>query len=97
LHNGTLLIEGSVSGGLRFSHADGTEYGGPVCADVAAARAEVFLALRSFGFKESESKRALARVQDQTTDVPTLFRDAMRVLQPRGVGEPRVKYNAVAA
>ena len=92
-HRGALVIEGPVSKGLRFFHADGTEYGGEVSAKQAVAKRDAFLALRSFGFKESEVRGALHRSGLGGTDVPTLVRAALRLLhRPDSVREPRVRY-----
>ncbi len=96
-HRGTLIIEGSVKGGLCFRHADGTVYGGPVSPEAAEAHADAFLALKSFGFKESESRAALRRVQTAgEANVSTLVRDALRALRPMGVSERRVSYSVGA-
>jgi 5-methylcytosine-specific restriction endonuclease McrA len=63
-HRGQLLIEGRVSSGLVFRHADGTRYGSVVGARAAAAFEEAFRALRSLGFREGEARAALARVRN---------------------------------
>jgi len=64
VHRGALIIEGSVSRGLRFYHADGTVYGHPAPDPAALERFErAFSALRSLGFKDGEAKRALAEVR----------------------------------
>jgi hypothetical protein len=96
-HRAALIVEGSISGGLRFYHADGTEYGGRVCADVAGAQSDAFLALKSFGFKESIARAALVRAGRDGGDVPTLVRAALRLLHPptrtvNEVREPEVTY-----
>ncbi len=68
MHDGTLAVEGRVSSGLRFRHADGTEYGGvmDVACQVANAQTKAFQALRGLGFGEREARRALSEV---VTDV----------------------------
>ena len=93
-----MVIEGTVSSGLRFYHADGADYGGQVSAGHAVARRDAFLALKSFGFKESEARTALERSGLGGTDVPTLVQAALRLLyQPANkrlsVREPRVRYS----
>ena len=61
-HRGALLIEGRPTTGLRFSHADGTVYGGALSPSAAADRAKVCRALQWMGYREKEAKRALAAV-----------------------------------
>jgi hypothetical protein len=63
LHRGQLFVEGRVSTGLVFRHADGTPYGSTVHASSAGSFEEAFRGLRSLGFRESESRAALARVR----------------------------------
>jgi RuvA, C-terminal domain/HNH endonuclease len=63
LHRGQLIIEGRISNGLVFRHADGTSYGHVVHPRAAAIHEETFRALRSLGFRESESRRALESVR----------------------------------
>jgi hypothetical protein len=58
-HAGTLLIEGRVSTGLVFRHADGSPYGVVSDPRVADAHAQAFRALRALGFKEREARFAL--------------------------------------
>jgi HNH endonuclease len=61
LHRGELTIEGRVSTGLAFKHADGTPYGSAVSPKAADVRAMVFRALRDMGFKETEARGAVER------------------------------------
>ena len=61
-HRGDLLIEGTPATGLRFSHADGTSYGGSLSPTVAAVRAKACRALQQMGYREGEAKRALASI-----------------------------------
>jgi hypothetical protein len=63
LHRGCLIIEGRVSTGLEFRHADGATYGGEVKAATAAANADAFRALRGLGFREGEVRQALEQVR----------------------------------
>jgi hypothetical protein len=65
LHDGTLVIEGSASTGLTFRHADGSTYGTPAAPALADTLAKVFKALVNMGFRESEAKGAVARLQKQ--------------------------------
>lgn len=64
IHEGRLLVEGRPSRGLRFTHADGTPYGGPVSPEVAALRAAAFQALRGLGFREREARRVVDRANE---------------------------------
>jgi hypothetical protein len=84
VHRGALIIEGSVSGGLKFYHADGSVYGRPVPNPGALDRFErAFGALRGLGFKDGETKRALAEVRSHVGadgSVEALVRNALRVL-----------------
>jgi Holliday junction resolvasome RuvABC DNA-binding subunit len=56
------MVEGSVSSGLSFRHADGTDYGGAVVAADAGIQAAAFRALRGLGFGERETRGALSQV-----------------------------------
>jgi hypothetical protein len=70
VHRGELVIEGRVSRGLRFQHADGTAYGGAVAAGAADVRAKAFRALRSLGFAEHEVHQALRDVTHVGSPAP---------------------------
>jgi hypothetical protein len=63
LHDGKLQISGTVSKGLTFSHADGSPYGRVPSPTTAVAFVKAFQALRTLGFREGETRRALAEVQ----------------------------------
>jgi len=85
VHEGMIVIEGRVSTGLNFWHADGTEYGQTVTPAAAAAFSDAFLALRYLEFKDGEAKRALAQVRahvGRETDVGEIVKHALRVLRP---------------
>jgi hypothetical protein len=90
LHRGQLIIEGSVSTGLVFRHADGGTYGQTVRPSEVALYEEVFRALRSLGFRESEARRMLERVRDgahvRDRTVPSILRKALSLLRPSQVG-----------
>jgi hypothetical protein len=79
-----LIIEGRVSTGLVFRHADGAHYG--LVADPRAAQLheEAFRALRALGFRESEARRGLERVRAGANggdaSVPSILRQALAVL-----------------
>jgi hypothetical protein len=65
-HRGQLVIEGRVSTGLVFRHADGTPYGQDVDPRIAATRTAAFRALRRLGFAEGEARgRAFLRLDGQ--------------------------------
>jgi hypothetical protein len=61
VHRGDLVVEGRVSSGLTFRHADGSDYGGPVSPHAAEVSATVFRAMRGLGFRESDARRAVER------------------------------------
>jgi hypothetical protein len=92
-HRGHLLIEGRVSTGVVFRHANGASYGGVVNAYAAASFEEAFRALRSLGFREGESRRALASVRTDARCVNAkteqILRFALAVLasgaEPKGM------------
>jgi hypothetical protein len=85
-HRGQLVIEGRVSSGLVFRHASGEAYGRVVNAREAASFEEAFRALRSLGFREGESKRALADVRADARcdnmDVKQVLRFALSAMTP---------------
>jgi hypothetical protein len=85
-HRGQLIIEGRVSTGLVFRHADGSRYGSVVNPRTAANHAEAFRALRGLGFREGEVRGALDRVLwDGSGQAPMeqVLRDALSVLTER--------------
>jgi hypothetical protein len=86
LHDGKLRITGAVSTGLTFTHADGSQYGQHM-PDAAAAVAytKAFGALRSLGFKEAETRRALARVREHghVSSTEEVIRKALALLTQR--------------
>jgi hypothetical protein len=62
VHDGTLVITGSVDDGFTFRHADGASYGAPRAASVELAQ-QVFATLRAMGFRMTEAQRLVDRVQ----------------------------------
>jgi hypothetical protein len=81
LHLGRLLVETSPSGGLAFRHANGTPYGALPAPHSAELFAKAFGALTLMGYRETESKRALARVPESSTmSLEQLIRLALREL-----------------
>jgi hypothetical protein len=83
VHKGKLLVTGSASSVLHFTHADGTPYGGAVAAVVADARAKAFQALTGLGYREGESERALAKIPTGVVPLKDLICQALRVLTPQ--------------
>jgi hypothetical protein len=69
LHRGRLRIEGTPSKGLIFRHAEGTLYGAPPAAGSVDLRDKAHRALTQLGYRESETKQALARLP-ATPDLP---------------------------
>jgi hypothetical protein len=82
LHRGFLIIEGRVSTGLRFYHADGTQYGvTPPNPETIDEAQRAFSALRNLGFKDGEVKRALSEVRAHVgAGIEELIRAALGVL-----------------
>jgi hypothetical protein len=80
-HRGELMVHGSVSSGLSFHHADGTEYGGTVSMTDADVQTRAFRALRNLGFREREVRRSLAEVAAQLGHVPELEATLRAALQ----------------
>ncbi|MBI5162210.1 MAG: hypothetical protein HY996_12485, partial [Micrococcales bacterium] len=63
IHDGFLLVEGDADGELTFRHPDGSVYGTDASPQVISVHAAAYGALRQLGFRETESKQALARVR----------------------------------
>ena len=84
LHRGQLLVEGSVTKGLVFRHADGSLYRGAVSPRSVAAQTQAFAALQRLGFREGEARRTLARVRADAAvdqqDPAQVVRAALRML-----------------
>lgn len=61
VHDGELRIEGEVSTGLRFRHADGSDYGDArkIAPAVVDRQTKTFQALRLLGFREREAREAI--------------------------------------
>jgi hypothetical protein len=83
-HRGQLVIEGCVSTGLVFRHSDGSRYGSVSDPAFAEAHACAFRALRSLGFRESETRAALDRVRNSTRvgepSTERVIREALGIL-----------------
>jgi hypothetical protein len=88
VHRGALIIEGTVSQGLTFWHADGSAYGGSLTVAHADAKAKAFQALCHQGFREGEVRRALAQLtlpSDTKPSAEALIRQALLRLTERQV------------
>jgi hypothetical protein len=87
VHHGMLIIEGDVETGLRFLHADGTSYGGvDVSPDEASAFRNAFDVLVQWGFGQSQTKNAIAKVRPELGSGATadaIIKKALAVLQPK--------------
>jgi hypothetical protein len=67
-HRGALSVVGSVSRGVRFQHADGSDYGRVVKPHVVETQAKAFAALRRLGFRERDVRRVLAEISQSSAD-----------------------------
>ena len=80
-HRGELSIAGSLSRGVRFQHADGSDYGQMVNPHVVETQAKAFAALRRLGFRERDVRRVLAEVSESSADrepqVESVLRSAL--------------------
>jgi Holliday junction resolvasome RuvABC DNA-binding subunit len=78
-------IAGKFSTGLTFRHADGTRYGAVTDPRAVDAHLQAFHGLRSLGFREGETRRALERVrtnplQSGDASMEGILRAALSVL-----------------
>jgi len=88
VHSGRLTIEGCISTGLAFRHADGRRYGEAPRPREVEIRATVFQALRKLGFRETEARRAVERAvihMGHDVAVEALLRASLDVLVERSV------------
>ena len=84
-HNGALIVQGCVSKGLTFRHADGSSYGQPESPKMQDLHTKLFKALRGMGFREKESRQALEKVRQKLPDqleASVLLRAALAELTP---------------
>ncbi len=84
-HAGTLIIEGCVSTGLTFRHADRSSYGQPQSPKLQDIHTRLFIALRGMGFREKESRQALDKVREKLpreSEAAVLLRAALAELTP---------------
>jgi hypothetical protein len=82
VHRGQLVIDGKVSTGLRFRHADGLPYGAlPLVIDSDSIE-KVFLGLRGLGFSERDCRRALeeVRTRRELSSLEELLRACIELL-----------------
>ena len=91
-HRGELIVTGSVVTGsvattVRFLHADGSDYGQALESAAVQTQAKAFAALRQLGFREGETRRALAEIRTTIGDRPSLervLREALAKLSTLG-------------
>ncbi len=86
VHEGTLVIAGTLSSGLVFSHADGTPYGELPSASSSRVQALAFRALCGLGFRERDARHALTQIlQASKADatVESVLREAVALLTER--------------
>lgn len=100
IHKGTLWLEGTVSEGLVFRHADGTAYGGNVDPGTAGAYADALIGLRQLGFGETEARNALMGARSAGSGSGTA-EDVLRAAlawsrHPSRVREQRAEYRVRA-
>jgi hypothetical protein len=100
VHKGTLWLEGTVSQGLVFRHADKTAYGGDVDPGAAGAYADALVGLRQLGFRETEARSALMAARSGLSSSVTaedVLRAALARSWPRSqVREQRAAYRVRA-
>lgn len=72
VHRGDVAVEGTAPLTLRFTHSDGSAYGGNVRPFVAEIQANAFRALRNMGFGEAETRSALWQGETDSTEPPSL-------------------------
>jgi len=80
VHEGRLIIVGSASTQLHFTHADGTAYGGALRPAVCDARTKALQALSGLGFREGEAKRAVGQIPYSVSSREQLIRQTLREL-----------------
>jgi hypothetical protein len=84
-HAGALIVSGGYSRGFAFRHADGTGYGAAVSPARCDLRQKVFLGLKGLGFRESDARRAIDRVDasagaDEPITAESLLRKTLAML-----------------
>jgi Holliday junction resolvasome RuvABC DNA-binding subunit len=78
-------VSGSVAAGIRFRHADGSDYGQAPEPSAVEMHAKAFAALRGLGFREAEIRRALAesgKLRVPEMNIERVVRDALARLTP---------------
>lgn len=65
LHRGELTAQRGGSSGVRFSHADGSSYGGATNPEALDLMPKVSAALRNLGFRESDARCALDELRNR--------------------------------
>jgi len=82
IHDGRLIVTGTISSGLKFTHDDGRPYGAP---PVAPPIPEAIAAVRKLGFTAAEARAAVtfaASHMGSGASVVEVIRAALRSLRP---------------
>jgi hypothetical protein len=81
-HRGHLVIEYDAHVGVRFRHADGTDYGQGLQPRALDIQAKIFSALRGLGFREREVRAVLEELRQdpelRDASIECLLREALR-------------------
>ncbi len=94
-HRGLLLVDGTVSAGLRFHHADGSVYGGEVSPRAAEVSTLAFQALKKMGYGDGEARRGVEAARAHVGQgLVGVLREALGVLSVR---EEEAAYGVAAA
>jgi len=84
VHEGTLVIRGSYSGGFVFEHADGAAYGDSAASPARAALlAQVLVALVGMGWKQRDAQAMVDRAKPHVGP-ETSASEAMRLALREG-------------
>jgi hypothetical protein len=99
VHDGRLVVSGTYSQGLAFTHADGRPYGTPE-PDAGRARvlAEVFQILASMGFRQREARQMVDEAGPHVggdVGVQEALRTVLRRARVHGLADRRAAYGEV--
>jgi len=86
VHEGTLIITGSMTAGVSVRHADGTPYGVLPSPSSALVHARAFRALRELGFGERDARRALTEALQRLepgAEIDAILRHCLELLTAR--------------
>lgn len=82
IHVGRLILTGTISSGLTFTHDDGRPYGAP---PLASAVTDAIASVRELGFTGAEARAAVtvaASHVEPGASVVELIRAALKALRP---------------